>query len=252
MEPLELSRGLNGRTRVRSGRAPSSRPSTGKPPPGLPASNPEKVRIHTTFLGGGFGRRANPQSDFVVEAVQVAKAVGKPVKVIWTREDDIKGGYYRPMAYHRMKAALDSAGNLVAWKHTIVSQSIMKGSPFRGAHDRWTPSTKRPSKGPRPPLRHTPTSSVDLHTPDVALPVQWWRSVGHSHTAFVVETFIDELAHEAGKDPYEFRHDSLRASPAQGCPRAAEKAGWGTPLPEGRAQGHRRTQVLRQLCRPGG
>ena len=94
---------------------------------------PEEVRIHTTFLGGGFGRRANPQSDFVVEAVQVAKAVKKPVKVIWTREDDMKGGYYRPMWVDRIAAGLDSKGNLIAWQHTIVGQSILKGTPFEQA-----------------------------------------------------------------------------------------------------------------------
>ena len=99
---------------------------------------PEEVKIHTTLLGGGFGRRANPQSDFVVEAVQVAKAVKKPVKVIWTREDDIKGGYYRPMWSDRIAAGLDPKGNLIAWQHTIVGQSILKGTPFEKAMiQRW-------------------------------------------------------------------------------------------------------------------
>ena len=92
---------------------------------------PEQVKIHTTFLGGGFGRRANPQSDFVVEAVKVAKGAKKPVKVIWTREDDIKGGYYRPMWYDRLVAGLDEKGNLVSWQHTIVGQSILNGVPVR-------------------------------------------------------------------------------------------------------------------------
>ncbi len=198
----------------------------------------EKVKIHTTLLGGGFGRRANPQSDFVVEAVQVAKAVGKPVKVIWTREDDIKGGYYRPMAYHRMKAALDSAGNLVAWRHTLVSQSIMRGSPFEalmmdGAIDETS------VEGAKDLPYDIPHVLVDLHTTDIAVPVQWWRSVGHSHTAFAVETFMDEVAHEAGRDPYEFRRSLLAGNPRHRgvLDLAAEKAGWGRPLPEGRAQG---------------
>ena len=198
----------------------------------------EKVKIHTTFLGGGFGRRANPQSDFVVEAVQVAKAVGKPVKVIWTREDDIKGGYYRPMAYHLMKAALDSAGNLVAWKHTLVSQSIMKKSPFEelmidGAIDETS------VEGAKDLPYDIPHVLVDLHTTDVPVPVQWWRSVGHSHTAFAVETFMDEVAQHAGRDPYEFRRILLASNPRHRgvLDLAAEKAGWGKALPEGRAQG---------------
>jgi isoquinoline 1-oxidoreductase beta subunit len=198
----------------------------------------EKVRIHTTLLGGGFGRRANPQSDFVVEAVQVAKAVGKPVKVIWTREDDIKGGYYRPMAYHLMKAALDSAGNLVAWKHTLVSQSIMRKSPFEELmiDDAIDESSVEGAKDLPYDIPHV---LVDLHTTDVPVPVQWWRSVGHSHTAFAVETFMDEVALHAGRDPYEFRRTLLASNPRHRgvLDLAAEKAGWGKALPEGRAQG---------------
>jgi isoquinoline 1-oxidoreductase beta subunit len=198
----------------------------------------EKVRIHTTLLGGGFGRRANPQSDFVVEAVQVAKAVGKPVKVIWTREDDIKGGYYRPMAYHLMKAALDPAGNLVAWKHTLVSQSIMKKSPFEELmiNDAIDETSVEGAKDLPYDIPHV---LVDLHTTEVPVPVQWWRSVGHSHTAFAVETFMDEVAHRAGRDPYEFRRTLLASDPRRRgvLDLAAEKAGWGRVLPEGRAQG---------------
>jgi len=198
----------------------------------------ERVKIHTTFLGGGFGRRANPQSDFVVEAVQVAKAVGKPVKVIWTREDDIKGGYFRPMAYHRMRAALDSAGNLVAWRHTLVSQSIMKGSPFE-ALMMGDAIDETSVEGAKDLPYAIPNVLVDLHTTDVGVPVQWWRSVGHSHTAFAVETFMDEVAHEAGKDPYELRRALLESSPRHRgvLDLAAEKAGWGRPLSEGRGRG---------------
>ena len=198
----------------------------------------EKVRIHTTLLGGGFGRRANPQSDFVVEAVQVAKAVGKPVKVIWTREDDIKGGYYRPMAYHRMKAALDPAGNLVAWKHTLVSQSIMRGSPFE-ALMMGDAIDETSVEGAKDLPYDIPHVLVDLHTTEVPVPVQWWRSVGHSHTAFAVETFMDEVALHAGRDPYEFRRTLLAGDPRRRgvLDLAAEKAGWGRVLPEGRAQG---------------
>jgi isoquinoline 1-oxidoreductase beta subunit len=196
---------------------------------------PEQVKIHTTFLGGGFGRRANPHSDFVIEAAQVAKALKKPVKVIWTREDDMKGGYYRPMWYDRIAAGLDEKGNLVAWQHTIVGQSILSGTPFDPKGDVDPASVEGAKEIPY----EIPNILVDLHTPKIAVPVQWWRSVGHSHTAFVVESFIDEVAHEAGKDPYEFRRNFLAKHPRhyRVLKLAAEKAGWGRPLPKGRGRG---------------
>jgi isoquinoline 1-oxidoreductase beta subunit len=196
---------------------------------------PEQVKIHTTFLGGGFGRRGNPHSDFVTEAAQVAKAVKKPVKVIWTREDDMKGGYYRPMWYDRIAAGLDEKGNLAAWQHTIVGQSILSGTPFDPKGDVDPASVEGAKEIPY----EIPNILVDLHTPKIAVPVQWWRSVGHSHTAFVVESFIDEAAHEAGKDPYEFRRKLLAKHPRHDrvLKIAAEKAGWGRPLPKGRGRG---------------
>jgi isoquinoline 1-oxidoreductase beta subunit len=198
---------------------------------GLP---PEKVRLHTAFLGGGFGRRGNPASDFVTEAVQVAKAVGRPVKVIWTREDDVRGGYYRPMWYDRIAAALDERGLPLAWRHTIVGQSILAGTPFaQGDVDATS------VEGAKDLPYAVPNVLVDLHSPSLAIPVLWWRSVGHSHTAFVVEGFIDELAHAAGKDPYDYRRGLLGAQPRLlgVLDRAAGKAGWGEALPEGRARG---------------
>jgi isoquinoline 1-oxidoreductase beta subunit len=200
---------------------------------------PEKVMIHTTFLGGGFGRRANPRSDFVVEAAHVAKAVKKPVKVIWTREDDIKGGYYRPLWYDRLNAGLDKEGNPISWVHTIVGQSIMHGSPFEKrmhGKDFIDPTSV---EGAKEIVYDIPNIRVDLHSPVNAVPVQWWRSVGHSHTGFVVESFIDEIAHAAGKDPYEFRQGLLAAHPRHlGVLKlAASKAGWGRPLQKGRARG---------------
>ena len=200
--------------------------------------DPENVHIHTTFLGGGFGRRANPQSDFVVEAVEVAKAVGKPVKVIWTREDDTKGGYYRPMVHHRLSAAVDQAGTLLAWQQTIVGQSIMKGTPFEAFMEKGGVD-ETSVEGAKDLAYDVPNILVELHTVQAGPPVLWWRSVGHSHTAFVVESFIDEIAHAAGKDPYQFRRDLLTASPRHKAvlEPAAAKAGWGTPLAEGRARG---------------
>jgi len=200
---------------------------------------PEQVRIHTTFLGGGFGRRANPHSDFVVEAVGLAKKLMKPVRVIWTREDDMKGGYYRPMWYDRLSAGLDTDGKPVAWKHTIVGQSIISGSPFEKVmigKDGLDPTSV---EGAKELPYSIPNVLVDLHTPKVGVPVLWWRSVGHSHTGFVVESFIDELAHAAGKDPFEFRRRLLVRQPRHlgVLELAAKKAGWGRKLPKGKAQG---------------
>jgi len=196
---------------------------------------PEEVRIHTTFLGGGFGRRGNPQSDFVAEAVSVAKVIKKPVKVIWTREDDMKGGYYRPMWYDRIAAGLDDQGDLIAWQHTIVGQSILSGTPFDPKKDVDPASVEGAEDIPY----EIPNIFVDLHSPKIGIPVQWWRSVGHSHTAFVVESFLDEVAHSTGKDPYEFRRQLLSKHPRHfGVLKlAAEKFGWGKPLPKGHGRG---------------
>ncbi len=199
---------------------------------------PEQVRIHTTFLGGGFGRRANPRSDFVLAAVEVAKAVKKPVKVIWTREDDMKGGYYRPMWYDRIAAGLDAGGNPIAWRHTIVGQSIIAGTPFEGMLVK-DGVDEASVEGAKDLPYEIPNILIDLHSPKIGVPVLWWRSVGHSHTAFVVESFMDELAHAARKDPYEFRRKLLVRHPRHlgVLELAAKKAGWGKPLPQGQARG---------------
>jgi isoquinoline 1-oxidoreductase beta subunit len=203
---------------------------------------PEQVKLHTTYLGGGFGRKANPQTDFVSEAAHVAKAarvagVKKPIKVIWTREDDTAGGYYRPLWFDRIAAGLDKEGNPVAWRHTIVGQSIVEGTPFAGMIKDGVDRTS--VEGAQDIPYAIPDIYVDLHSPKIGVPVQWWRSVGHSHTAFVVESFIDELAHAAGKDPYEYRIALLKNHPRHlGVLKlAAEKAGWGKPLPTGHARG---------------
>jgi isoquinoline 1-oxidoreductase beta subunit len=204
---------------------------------GLP---PEAVTVHTPFLGGGFGRRGSPRSDFVSEAVSVAKAAGVPVKTVWTREDDIQGGYYRPAFLHRIEAGLDGKGAPVAWKHTIVGQSIAQGSIFEkmmvkdgidfasveGASD-------------SPYLESVPARLVTLHTPQNPVPVHFWRSVGNTHTAFAMECMIDELAWAAGRDPLEFRAALLAGKPRhlKALQTAAQMAGWGTPPPTGRARG---------------
>ncbi len=199
---------------------------------------PEQVKLYTTLLGGGFGRRANPYSDFVAEAVHVAKAIRKPVKVIWTREDDMKGGYYRPMWYDRIAAGLDTIGNPVAWQHAIVGQSIISGTPFEKAMLKDGVDVTS-VEGAQDIPYDIPNILVSLHSPKLGIPVLWWRSVGHSHTAFVVESFLDEVAHAGGKDPYEFRRALLKEHPRHRnvLELAAQKAGWGTPLPEGRARG---------------
>jgi len=202
---------------------------------GLP---PEKVKIHTTLLGGGFGRRANPSSDFVVEAMQVAKAAKVPVKVVWTREDDMRGGWYRPMWHDRFVAGLDADGYPVAWTHTIVGQSIMAGTPFEAFAIKDGVDSAS-VEGAADLLYGIPNLQVDLHSPKIGVPVQWWRSVGHSHTGFSVEAFFDEVAHAGGKDPYHLRQTLLSKQPRMLAVLnlAAQKAGWGKPLPKGVGRG---------------
>jgi len=203
---------------------------------GLPA---EKVQIHTTLLGGGFGRRANPVSDFVVEAVHVAKIAKAPVKVVWTREDDLAGGWYRPMWHDRFVAGLDAAGNPIAWTHTIVGQSITEGTPFAPYTINKEGVDSTSVEGAADLLYGIPNLQVDLHSPKIGVPVQWWRSVGHSHTGFSVESFFDELAHAGGKDPFELRRKLLANQPRMSAVLnlVVEKAGWGKPLPPGRGRG---------------
>jgi isoquinoline 1-oxidoreductase subunit beta len=203
---------------------------------------PEQITIHTMFLGGGFGRRATPGSDFVSEAVHVAKAsgVGAPVKVVWTREDDMRGGYYRPMWLHRLRAGLGGDGWPIAWRQTIVGQSILAGTPFEAMMVKdGVDQTSVEGGADSPYVKSTPNHLVDLHSPRTVIPVLWWRSVGHTHTAFVMESFVDELAHAAGQDPLEYRRRLLKNHPRHlgTLNLAAEKAGWGEPLPKGRSRG---------------
>ena len=203
---------------------------------------PEQVKIHTMFLGGGFGRRATPPSDFVSEAVHVAKAAGggAPVKTVWTREDDMRGGYYRPMWMHRVRVGLGSDGLPVAWRQTIVGQSIAEGTPFAAMIVKdGVDNTSVEGAADSPYVKGTPNHFVDLHSPKTAIPVLWWRSVGHTHTAFVMETFVDELALAARQEPLEYRRRLLKQHPRHlgALNLAAEKAGWGRPLSGGRFRG---------------
>jgi isoquinoline 1-oxidoreductase beta subunit len=191
---------------------------------------PEQVKIHTAFLGGGFGRRANPAADFVSEAVQVAKAADAPVKTVWSREDDVRGGYYRPMYLHKATIGLDANGMPMAWEHTAVGQSIIAGTPFEGfLIKNGVDATSVEGVADSAYLKGLANYHVNLHSPKLGVPVLWWRSVGHSHSGFVMESLVDELAHAAGKDPVEYRRALLKDHPRHlaALNLAAEKAGWG-------------------------
>ncbi len=202
---------------------------------------PEQVTIHTTFLGGGFGRRATPVSDFVTEAVHVAKAAAAPVKTVWSREDDVRGGYYRPMFLHRARIALDDQGLPQAWDHCVVGQSIVAGTPFEPMMIKdGVDATSVEGIADSPYMKAITNHHVHLHSPRTGIPVLWWRSVGHSHTAFVMESLIDELALSAGKNPLEYRRLLLKDHPRHlgVLNLAAEKIGWDTTqLLVGRARG---------------
>ena len=193
----------------------------------------DRVRVHTTFLGGGFGRRLEP--DFVAEAVRVSQAVGAPVKVIWSREDDVQHGFYRPATYNRFTAGLDAAGAPVAWSHRIVAPPILlKFGPLEKGLDRTLVD------GAQNLPYGIPNILVDQVAVDLLpIPRGFWRSVGISHNAFVTECFFDEVAAAAGKDPYQLRRALLADRPRHRrvLDLAADKAAWGTPLPAGRGRG---------------
>ena len=199
---------------------------------------PSQVKLNTMLAGGGFGRRANPVSDYVIEACEVAKQAKVPVKVVWTREDDIRGGFYRPMYVHRIEAGLDGNGALTAWNHVVVGSSIVGGTPFEAmmVKDGIDPTSV---EGIADTPYAIPNMQVTLVTTHPGVPVLWWRSVGHSHTAFVMETMIDQLASEAKKDPVAYRRELLAKNPKMlgVLELAASKSGWGSALPAGRARG---------------
>jgi isoquinoline 1-oxidoreductase subunit beta len=201
---------------------------------------PARVKLHVMTPGGFFGRRAVPDADVIAEVVSVLKATGAkaPVKVLWTREDDTKGGRYRPMYYHTIKAGLDAEGNPVAWQHRIVGQSILAGTPFESMVGKNSVDPTSVEGASNLPYA-VPNILVDLVTTDVKVPVLWWRSVGSTHTAYSTEVFIDQLAQAAGRDPVEFRRRLLRDHPRHlgVLNLVAEKAGWDKPLPEGRFRG---------------
>ncbi len=195
---------------------------------------PEKVQVHTTYLGGGFGRRF--ELDFIQEALETSKAVGAPVKVIWSREDDIQHAQYRPANYHRLAAGLDAAGRPVAWTHRIVAPSIIaRVFPNMVQNGLDTEAVE----GGKEMAYAVPNVHVDYLLTDTGIPVGFWRSVNNSYNAFAVETFIDELAAATKADPFEYRRGLLANAPRHRgvLELAAAQAGWGTPLPAGRARG---------------
>jgi isoquinoline 1-oxidoreductase beta subunit len=205
---------------------------------------PDKVVVHTTLMGGGFGRRY--MADFPAEAAQIAKIVGKPVQLVWSREDDMTHDFYRPATCHRMQGAVDANGKPLAWFHTLASTSI------KGYWDPKASAAKDESGGARQVPYAIPNVRLEFNAVASAVPRAWWRSVENSFNGFVVESFVDELAVAAGKDPFEFRR-GLLVTPANWKPKddddvnparlrgvlelVAQKAGWGTPLPKGRGRG---------------
>jgi isoquinoline 1-oxidoreductase subunit beta len=203
--------------------------------------DPQQVSIHTLYAGGSFGRRANLGSDYIVEAVSIAKAYGAdgtPIKLQWTREDDIHGGLYRPMYFHKVEAGLDDKGQLIGWHQVIVGQSIMAGGMFAAMiKDGIDPTSV---EGAATMAYGIPNLKVELSTTKTGVPILWWRVVGSSHTSFAVEAFMDEVAHAAGEDGFTFRRKLLEHSPRMKAvlELAAEKAGWNSgPLLKGKGRG---------------
>lgn len=195
---------------------------------------PEQVRIHTTYLGGGFGRRA--EQDFLIEAVELSKAMNVPVQVTWSREDDMQADYYRPAVMVRLTAGLDASGKPVAWKSRVVGPSIMSRF-FPGSVKNGIDETA--VEGLATLKYEVPNFLVDYVMTEPGVPVGFWRSVGNSHNGYIAECFVDEMAKAAGKDPVEFRRAMLAKEPRPlgALNLAAEKAGWGRPLPAGRYRG---------------
>jgi isoquinoline 1-oxidoreductase beta subunit len=204
---------------------------------------PQKVIVHTTFLGGGFGRRY--MADYPAEAAQIAKKIDKPVQLVWTREDDMGHDFYRPASCHRFRGAVDAHGRPSAWSHTLASTSIAAmWHPDQGAEDTEVGGAKQMPYA-------IPNVRLEYAAVETAVPRAWWRSVEHSFNGFVVESFIDELAHAARRDPVEFRHslllkttkplsdeddvDPLRLRKVLDV--VVEKSGWGKPLPNGWGRG---------------
>ena len=203
-------------------------------------TTPDKVRIHTMWAGGSFGRRATPDADYFGETAAImAKTDGKrPVHLVYTREDEMKGGRYRPMFYHKIRAALDPKGGIAAWQHRLVGASFMKGTAFAPVMVKnGVDATAVEGVSDMPYA--VPNLLVDWHDAPTPITTLWWRSVGHSHTAQAVEVMVDELAHAAGQDPVAFRLAMLKDHPRHVgvLELAAEKAPLGEKLAAGKGRG---------------
>lgn len=201
---------------------------------------PEQIKIKTMLAGGSFGRRGQPSAHIAAEIGEIAKNAGPgSYKLIWTREDDIEGGYYRPMVLHRMRGGLDSDGNIIAWENIVATQSILKGTPFAGMINNGVDPTS--IEGSRGLPYDLPNLKVSLAETQSSVPVLWWRSVGHSHTAYATEVFLDELLEKAGKDPVAGRLDLLgleREREQVVLEEVARIADWkGSKVGNGRARG---------------
>ena len=205
---------------------------------------PEQVKLNMLYAGGSFGRRANPHSDYLLEAAAIAKAListsgeQRPIKLVWGREDDMRAGYYRPMYYHELEAGLDDKGELIAWRHAIVGQSILAGTAFEGMMVKNGVDATSVEGAANLPYA-IPNRLLELHSPKLAVPVQWWRSVGSTHTAYATECFLDDIARATGKDPFALRRALLAQHPRHlaALELAAKQAGWGKPLGKDKARG---------------
>jgi len=204
---------------------------------------PEQVQLTTLMAGGGFGRRAVPSSDYLFEAANIAKAWKQggnsgPLKIVWSREDDIHGGYYRPAHVHRVEAGFNEQGEVLGWKHTIVGQSILIGTPFESMVKNGIDATATEGVADTP---YRIAMHLEVHHPKANVPVLWWRSVGNTHTAYVMETMIDELARQTGQDPVAYRRAMLGEKHKRHLAAlnlAVEKSGYGKKtLPAGQAFG---------------
>jgi isoquinoline 1-oxidoreductase beta subunit len=206
---------------------------------------PNQVEVHSTLSGGGFGRRY--QADFAAEAAQIAKAAGRPIQLVWTRDDDLRHDFYRPATIQRLSACLDDLGNPAAWHHRLVSTSIRA---FWDPPERVRP--ERQEMAGAEPVYPVPNLRLEYGYPATAVPRAWWRSVAESMNVFVVESFIDELAAQAGVDPIEYRVRLLQRRAPEANPKedsfdparligtirlAAERSRWSEPCAAGRARG---------------
>src|SRR6185369_4522582 len=201
---------------------------------------PEDVRINMLFAGGSFGRRGNFSGEYHVEAAAIAKAAGLsvPLKLVRTREDDMRAGYYRPMYVHSLVAGLDENNRIVAWRHRVVGQSLAKGTSLEMMMIRKGIDASSVEGAANLPY-DIPNLGVELHTVDLPVPVQFWRSVGSSHTAFATECFLDDIARATKTDPVQLRRSMLTKHPRHlaALDAAASLAGWTKPLAEGRYRG---------------